>query len=91
MLPRPWKNISMDIITLRKKDWTKLIDEHIRKSGNLRVLRCQFHAEDTPSFYIYPDNTFFCFGCRAHGNAVDFVMKKFDYTFTQACELLKDL
>lgn len=32
--------------------------------GNLMVLSCPFHPGDNePSLYIYPNNTFFCFGC----------------------------
>lgn len=32
--------------------------------NNLLVLSCPFHPGDNePSLYIYPNNTFFCFGC----------------------------
>ena len=29
---------------------------------------CPIHNERTPSFQIYPDGSFYCFGCAAHGN-----------------------
>ncbi len=76
---------------LRKKDFTSLIETPIRNIGGKRCTLCMFHDERTPSFYIYPDNTFYCFGCQARGNAIDFVMRKFSYTFTHACELLNNL
>ena len=45
----------------------------IRRSGMRCYACCPFHAEDTASFVIYPDNTFHCFGCQVHGDAIDFV------------------
>ena len=33
-----------------------------------------FHAEKTPSFYVYEDG-YHCFGCGAHGDAIAFVMQ----------------
>jgi CHC2 zinc finger/Toprim-like len=32
---------------------------------------CPFHTEKTPSFVIYPDNHFYCFGCGGHGDVTD--------------------
>jgi CHC2-type zinc finger protein/Toprim domain-containing protein len=34
---------------------------------------CPFHADGTPSCHIYADH-FHCFGCGAHGNAIDWLM-----------------
>ena len=28
---------------------------------------CPFHGEDTPSFIVYADSGYHCFGCDAHG------------------------
>lgn len=37
-------------------------------------LHCPFHSGDrTPSFRIYPNDSFYCFGCGAHGDVIDFV------------------
>jgi DNA primase len=37
---------------------------------------CPFHREKTPSFYIIDQKRFFhCFGCGAHGDAIEFVMR----------------
>jgi hypothetical protein len=37
---------------------------------------CPFHAEATPSFKVSPAKQFYhCFGCGAHGNAIDFLMQ----------------
>lgn len=50
--------------------------------------RCPFHNEKTASFRVYPDDTFHCFGCGAHGDVITFVMKMQNLTFNAACEQL---
>lgn len=46
---------------------------------------CPFHSEKTPSFYVIPDKGFFtCFGCGAHGTAIDYVMRKRGLSFADA-------
>lgn len=32
---------------------------------------CPFHAEKDPSFMVYPDGGYHCFGCGAHGTLED--------------------
>jgi hypothetical protein len=32
---------------------------------------CPFHTEKTPSFVVYDDGSYHCFGCSAHGTAKD--------------------
>ncbi len=34
---------------------------------------CPFHNENTGSFTVYRDHHYHCFGCLAHGDAIDFV------------------
>jgi DNA primase len=45
-------------------------------------MRCPFHNENTASFFIYPNNSYYCFGCASGGNVVSFMMayehKSFD-------------
>ncbi len=37
-------------------------------------LHCPFHSGDrTPSLRLYPNDSFYCFGCGAHGDVIDFV------------------
>lgn len=45
-----------------------------RRAGHL-VGCCPFHAEKTPSFYVYPDH-YHCYGCKEHGDAISFVRQK---------------
>lgn len=46
---------------------------------------CPFHAERTPSFLVNEDKgTYYCFGCRANGSIIDFLMQKENLDFRAA-------
>ncbi len=50
---------------------------------------CPFHNERTPSFIVSPGRgTFHCFGCKAHGDAIAFVMNIDGKTYPEAIEYL---
>lgn len=80
-----------DLIKLRGVDFTRFLNTPIRIASGKRITLCPFHEEDTASFFIYPDNSYHCFGCGVHGNAIDFVMKKLGYSFEHACSILEGL
>ena len=46
----------------------------LRPSGRASVGRCPRpdHEDQNPSFHVYEDGRFFCYGCRWHGDVVDF-------------------
>lgn len=44
-----------------------------RKSGDRLVFTCPLHAEKDASFNTYDDGRYHCFGCQAHGDAIDFI------------------
>ena len=60
----------------------------LEKRGHLYVGLCPFHNESTPSLTIYPDEHFWCYGCGAHGDVIDFLSQKFNLSFTDACARL---
>jgi len=62
---------------------------NLKKVGtNFRAL-CPFHTEKTPSFYVSPSKQIFhCFGCGVGGNAIHFLMKVENLTFTEALRIL---
>ena len=50
---------------------------------------CPFHNEKSPSFTVNEDKDFYhCFGCSAHGNAINFVMNTEGLSFPEAVERL---
>lgn len=64
---------------------------NIRNTGRRVSIPCVFHRDNTPSFSLYPDNSYHCFGCGKNGqNAIDFVMDC-GYTFTEAITELNKL
>ena len=51
--------------------------------------RCPFHDDRQPSFLVYDDDQHFhCFGCGAHGDVIDFVRRRLDLSFVDACAWL---
>lgn len=52
-------------------------------------INCPFHAEKTSSLKLY-DNTFYCFGCHARGDALDFVGKLFGVSPLAAVERINN-
>lgn len=79
-----------DIEQAREFPVDELITERIWSYGSRRKTFCPFHQEKTPSFVIYPDNSWHCFGCQAHGrNAIDFLMKRGGLSFIEAVRQLQ--
>ncbi len=64
-----------------------LISGTVRKSGKRYMACCPLHKEDTPSFVIFEDNSWHCFGCGKHGTgAIGFVMDRDNVDFKVAVE-----
>lgn len=49
---------------------------------------CPFHSEKTPSFTVFPDKHFYCFGCGAGGDVITFIMRQENLDYTGAVEFL---
>ena len=60
----------------------------LARSGRQWKGCCPFHGEKTPSFYVYDDGHYHCFGCGAHGDAIGFVMQAEGAGFMEAVERL---
>jgi len=74
-------------------DIVAVIGEHItlRKTGRNYVGLCPFHGEKTPSFNVSREKgTYYCFGCKRGGDAIDFVMELERVSFAEAVERLAE-
>jgi len=71
----------MDLFNFIKSniDILNVIGEYtsLKKTGSLYWKgRCPFHHEKTPSFTVSPNkNIFYCFGCHATGDVINFIEK----------------
>jgi DNA primase len=59
-----------------------------RAGTNLKGL-CPFHSEKTPSFVVYKDTqSFYCFGCGAGGDVINFIMRQENMDYVSAAHFL---
>lgn len=68
-------------------DIVDVVGQHVKlkKSGRNYFGLCPFHSEKTASFSVAPDKQiYYCFGCGAGGNAINFVMNIEGYDFREA-------
>lgn len=79
---------------LGKVDIVDLINRYVplKRAGANEVACCPFHQEKTPSFTVSAEKQFYhCFGCGAHGNAIQFVMDYLGLNFVNAVEHLASI
>ena len=59
-----------------------------RAGSNCKGL-CPFHSEKTPSFTVYNSTqSFYCFGCGAGGDVINFIMRIENLDYVSAVETL---
>ncbi len=74
-------------------DLVALAGEHValRRQGRRWVGLCPFHSEKTPSFTVNgEEGLYYCFGCRAAGDAISFVRAVEHLDFVEAVERLAE-
>ncbi len=72
-------------------DALEVVGDHVRLSqrGRRWIGLCPFHEEKTPSFSVDPERgLYYCFGCHAGGDLIDFVMRAEKRTFPEAVSQL---
>jgi DNA primase len=70
-----------------------LVGRHValQVSGGMFVGRCPFHDDQIPSLTVYPKTgTFHCYGCRRHGDVIDFLQGIEHVSFKEAIDRLED-
>jgi len=76
---------------LSRTDVVTVVGQHVelKKAGiNYKGL-CPFHGEKSPSFIVSPSRqTYHCFGCGVHGDAIRFLTEHHGLSFVEA---VKDL
>lgn len=72
-------------------DLTEVLSSHLemKRSGASYKSLCPFHDEKSPSFMVQKGDTHYhCFGCGAHGDAIQFLMMHLKMSFSDAVESL---
>lgn len=62
----------------------------LKRQGNEFKGLCPFHDEKTPSFTVTPEKGYFCFGCDAKGDHLDFLQDRYGLDFKQAVDKLQE-
>src|SRR5579864_2886664 len=63
----------------------------LQRAGSAYKALCPFHEERSPSFVIQKGvSHYHCFGCGAHGDAIQFLMTHLRMSFTEAVQSLAD-
>ncbi len=61
----------------------------LRPMGGRLTGVCPFHGDTRPSFVVYPaTQSYYCFGCGAGGDVIDFVSRLNKVSFKEAVDLL---
>lgn len=60
----------------------------VRFNGNTAFCNCIFHEENTGSLAFFPNGTYKCFGCGAHGDVITLVQKIENLSFQEACQFI---
>jgi len=64
---------------------------NLKRRGKNLVGLCPFHNEKTPSFTVYPETaSYYCFGCGAGGEVINFIRNIENLDFMEAVKLLAD-
>ena len=88
-------NATVDIVELKARhplgDAVEAAGVVLRGKGRVRQGVCPFHQEAEGSFTVYGDTErFYCFGCGAGGDVLDFVQRMESLTLPEAIRRLDD-
>lgn len=77
---------------LARLDLPQYVGEHVAlvDKGERALGLCPFHQESSPSFMVYPTH-YHCYGCGAHGNAINFAMNHLGMSFMDALRSLSSM
>lgn len=76
---------------VQRSDITDVVQGYVqlRRRGRTSAGLCPFHNEKSPSFVVYPETqSFYCFGCGAGGDVINFVKKINNIDYVEAVKLL---
>ena len=90
------KRISVEELLVQfntRSKLSELISKYLilKQRGNSFVGKCPFHDEKTPSFNVNDSKgLYYCFGCKEGGNAITFIQKFKNFSFTETIKYLSN-
>ncbi|HWO72710.1 MAG TPA: CHC2 zinc finger domain-containing protein [Dehalococcoidia bacterium] len=82
-----------DVTALRRDNPIAAVMEkagvELRPAGGRLIARCPLHADSEPSLVVYPQTeSYFCYGCGAGGDVIDFICRIRRVGFKEAAAIL---
>lgn len=77
-----------EIKRARGRDFKELVEREGFVVNRAGFIRCPFHDERNPSFYISKSNRGICYGCLWSGDIIDFIKDYKKVDFKQAVKYL---
>ncbi len=77
-----------------RADLVQIISSYVplKKKGKNYWGLCPFHGEKTASFSVNPEGRFYyCFGCKAGGSVINFIMEMEHMSYGEALKYLADM
>lgn len=62
----------------------------LKRAGSNYKANCPFHSERTPSFVVFANDSYHCFGCGAGGDVITFIMQIENLDYPDAIRFLAD-
>lgn len=85
LLKYPEGNFNAKIEVAKQAPIQELFDfQRLRRQGRRFIAKCPFHEDRSPSFYIYENNSWYCFSCNKGGDSIDFVKALHNLGFREA-------
>ena len=81
------KTEGLDVEAARNRnifDVADMLGLEYKMRGGKGIALCPFHHEKTPSFTLFPDGHYHCFGCGRGGDTIDLYMGVTGVGFRQA-------
>ncbi|MFN8138271.1 MAG: DNA primase [Fimbriimonadales bacterium] len=71
-------------------DLVELVQERVRLTRSSKGWkgRCPFHEDSSPSFFVYNDGHYYCFGCGQKGDLFEWVKRTENLDFADALKAL---
>lgn len=72
-------------------DLMQIVEEsgvELRRSGAVYMGQCPFHGDGDASLAVYDDGHYHCYGCPAHGDAIDFLCNLYGWDFQETISYL---